>query len=119
MKFSEFFKTVPLTESKDIFPDVDVIKLDPDRADSYDVVNAIMPTLIRMAYVYLVEDKEKYERTHTDEEDTPFEFTEDALEDHLENLIDQVGKRFEDISNHDRKSFINRMKSEFKEKLEE
>lgn len=103
----------------DVFADIDVIKLDPDRADSHDVVNALMPTLIRMAYVYLVDDKAKYERTHRDEEDTPFEFTTDELDDRLENLIENVVKRFEEVSMRDRKADIKKMSSEFKEKLNE
>lgn len=121
MKFTEYLKnpTAPMLTEADVFPDVDVIKLDPDRADAYDVVSALMPTLVRMAYVYLTNDKVKYERTHTDEEDTPFEFSKDALDEQLENLIDNITKRLEDLSTHDRGDYIDRLKSEFKEKLEE
>jgi len=120
MKFSQFIKSTPIiTESKDVFPDVDVIKLDPDRADAYDVVQSLMPTLVRMSYVYLVEDKIKYERTHKDEEDTPFEFTEDALEERLDDLIKHIRNRLDDESSHDKKAAIDRLKGEFKEKLEE
>jgi len=108
-----------LVMEADVFPDVDVIKLDPDRADSHDVVNALMPTLIRMAYVYLVDDKVKYERTHKDDEDTPFEFTEDELDERLENLIENVVKRLEEVSMRDRKADIKKMSGEFKEKLTE
>jgi len=108
-----------LTESKDVFPDVDVIKLDPDRADVYDVVQSIMPTLVRMAYTYLVNDKQKYDRTHTDEEDTPFEFTKDALEEEVDKLIKHITNRFDDMSSHDKSAYIDRIKSEFKEKLED
>jgi hypothetical protein len=117
-KFTRFVNESLVMEA-DVFPDIDVIKLDPDRADSHDVVNALMPTLIRMAYVYLTDDKIKYERTHRDEEDTPFEFTEDELDDRLENLIENVIKRLEEVSTHDRKDYIKRLSSEFKEKLTE
>lgn len=116
--FKELVKESLIMEA-DVFPDVDVIKLDPDRADAYDVVQALMPTLVRMAYVYLTDDKVKYERTHTDEEDTPFEFSKDALDEQLENLIDNITKRLEDLSTHDRGDYIDRISSEFKEKLQE
>ncbi len=116
--FKKFLKDSMLTEA-DIFPDVDVIKLDPDRADPYDVAQALMPTLVRMAYVYLTEDKVKYERTHRAEDDTPFEFTSDALDERLETLIDNICKRLDDMSTHDRKAFIDRISKEFKEKLTE
>jgi hypothetical protein len=107
-----------ITEAKDVFPDVDVIKIDPDRADPYDVVSALMPTLVRMAYVTLSEDQVKYKRTHTDPEDK-FEFTEDALEDLLDDLIKNVRNRLDDQSAHDKKAYIDRLKGEFKNKLEE
>jgi hypothetical protein len=108
-----------LTEAKDVFPDVDVIKLDPDRADAYDVVQSIIPTLIRIAYTNLVNDKQKYERTHTDKEDISFEFTKGALEEEVDKLIKHITNRFDDLSSHDKLSYIDRIKSEFKEKLEE
>jgi len=108
-----------LTEAKDLFPEVDVIKIDPDRADVYDIVQSIMPTMVRIAYTNLVNDKEKYERTHTDEEDIPFEFTKDALEEEVDNLIKHITNRMDDLSSHDKSAYIDRIKSEFKEKLEE
>jgi len=107
-----------LTEAKDVFPDVDVIKLDPDRADSYDVASAIMPTLVRMAYTNLYHEKTKYDRSHTDEEDTPFDFTISALEDELDDLIKHVRNRLDDQSSHDKKAYIKRLESEFTEKLQ-
>lgn len=119
MKFKQYIKD-PIEQiliESDVFPDVDVIKLDPDRADAFDVVQALMPTLVRMAYVYLSDDKVKYERAHTDEEDTPFEFTKDALDEQLEKLIENICNRFEDFSTHDRGNYIDRVSSEFKEKL--
>jgi len=122
MKFKKFLKDpnapVIITEA-DIFPDVDVIKLDPDRADAHDIVQALMPTLVRMAYVYLSEDKVKYERTHNDPDDTPFEFTEDALEEHLDLLIENITKRLDDQSSHDKKAAIDHIAKEFKAPLTE
>lgn len=108
-----------VTEAKDYFPDVDVIKLDPDRADTYDIVQALMPTLVRTAYVHLSHDKDKYERTHTEEDDEPFEFTNDALEERLDTLIDAIRNRLDDQSSHDKHAAIEKIKSEFKEKLTE
>jgi hypothetical protein len=106
-----------LIEAKDFFTDVDVIKLDPDRADAHDVVSAIMPTLVRMAYTYLAQDKIKYDR-NKDDEDPEFEFTKDALEERLDNLIGHVRDRL-DMSGHDKLNYITRLKDEFKEKLTE
>lgn len=105
-------------EAKDLFTDVDVIKLDPDRADAYDVVSALMPTLVRMAYTNLVHERTRVTRGK-DEEDSDFEFTADALDEEVEKLVDHVVKRFEDQNSHDRLAVINRVKSEFKDKLEE
>jgi len=116
IKFSQFVGQ-PLTEAKDLFNDVDVIRLDPDRADATDVVSALMPTIVRIAYTNLIHERNKYERTHTDEEDDKFEFTVEALDEKVEELVDHIRDRL-DMSRHDRESYINRLKDEFKEKLE-
>lgn len=127
MKKLSFKSTVgiKLTESKDMFSDVDVIKLDPDRIDAYDIVQALMPTLVRTAYVILCHDKEKYERTHNpkaseDDEDgdDPFPFTADELEERLDDIVGHIKNRLDDMSSHDRHSYIERIKGEFKEKLD-
>jgi hypothetical protein len=107
-----------VVEAKDVFSDVDVIKIDPDRADPYDIVSAVMPTLVRAAYVLLVEDQIKYKR-NKDEDDPEFEFTEEALSERLDELIKQVCRRFDDQSRHDLNAYITRLKGEFKVKLEE
>jgi hypothetical protein len=117
MKLKAFLEQATLTEGKDFFPDVDVIKLDPDRVDVYDIVSALMPTLVRMAYVDLSHDKEKYERTHTDEEDEPFNFTVDELEDRLDKIIDNLKNRIDDMSSRDKHHYIDAIKKEFKEEL--
>jgi|ERR1017187_1244334 hypothetical protein len=113
MKINQLF------EAKDLFPDVDVIKIDPDRADVYDIVQGIMPTLVRVAYTHLVDDKVKYNRTHTDEDDIPFEFTIGALEECLDEFIHNIKDKLDDISMHDRVTYIKGVSSEFKEKLDE
>lgn len=125
MKKSSFKSTVgiKLTESKDWFPDIDVIKLDPDRIDAYDMIQALMPTLVRTAYVWLMHDKEKYERTATpasddDDGDPAFDFSMDALEERLDDLVSAIKNRLDDMSSHDKHSYIDRIKSEFKEKLD-
>jgi hypothetical protein len=111
-------KLSQILEAKDLFPEIDVIKLDPDRADAYDVVSHVMPTLVRMAYADMVHDKAKYDRTFDEEDDKPYEFTADTLEDKLDDLIKLVREKFEDLSMHDRLSYIDKMKSEFKPPLE-
>jgi len=111
-------KITQLLEAKDLFTDVDVIKLDPDRADVYDVVSALMPTLTRIAYTNLVHERTRYTRGK-DEEDSDFEFTADALDEELEKLVGLIVNKFEDQNSHDRLAVINKLKSEFKDKLEE
>ena len=117
MKLSDFINKKTLTESKDFFPDIDVLKIDPDRADAYDIVQTLMPTLVRIAYVNLMEKKIKYDRTHKDKDDEPFVFNNDALEDELDDLIKFVRNRMDDLSSHDKKSYIDKVKTEFSEKL--
>jgi len=110
-----------INEGKDLFSDVDVLKIDPDRADVYDVVQALMPTLVRMSYTYLIDDKTKYDRAnHPDDEDyKPFEFDVNALEERLDDLVRSIRDKLEDLTAADRKAYINKVKSEFKEKLTE
>jgi hypothetical protein len=105
-----------LTEAKDLFNDVDVIKLDPDRVDAHDIVSAIMPTLVRVAYTQLVHDQTKYNRGK-DDEDPEFEFTKDELEERLDTLIGHVRDKL-DMSGHDKMDYITNMSGEFKQKLE-
>jgi hypothetical protein len=113
------FLSQQIVESKDYFSDVDVLKFDPDNVDAYDIVSTLMPTIVRIAYVNLCHNKEKYERTHTDEEDEPFDFSQDALEDEVDDMIGHITNRFGDLSSRDKASYIDRVKSEFKEKLTE
>lgn len=120
MSFKKFIGTETITEgTNDMFPDVDVLKLDPDRADITDVVDVLMPTLVRMAYVELVIAKKKYERTHTDEEDDPFEFTVDALEEKVGDIVSLLKDKLDDLNYRDFVGIINKIKSEFKEKIED
>jgi len=111
-------KLSQILESKDLFLEVDVIKLDPDRADAYDVVSHIMPTLVRIAYCDMVHDKAKHDRMYDEEDDEPYQFTADQLEDKLDDLVKLVREKFEDLSTHDRLSYIDKMKSEFKPQLD-
>lgn len=112
------FMPPTLTEGRDRFDDVDVIKLDPDRADIYDIVSALMPTLTRIAYTYLIDDKERYEKTHRDEEDDPFEFTESELEDRLDDVIRLLRDKLDDQTSSDKMSYIKALAKEFKEPLQ-
>lgn len=115
MSFKSYLGIQQLDEARDLFPDADVIKLDPDRIDMYDVVNNLMPTLARVAYVILSNKKTKYERTHTDEEDTPFEFTKDALEEELSDVVDDLVERLNDQTMRERLTVIDSLMSEFKD----
>ena len=115
MSFKSFLGDVKLNEAVDLFPEVDVIKFDPDRIDMYDVVNSLMPTLARVAYVILSQKKVKYDSTHTDEEDEPFEFTKDALEEELSDVVDDLVERLNDQTMRDRLEIIDKLSGEFKD----
>lgn len=106
-----------LESSSDYFSDVDVIKFDPDKVDTHDIVNALMPTLVKMAYVQLSDDKKKYERTHTDEDDEPFKFTKDELEERLDDIVGNLKDRLSDLSSRELIYHINKMEKEFREPL--
>lgn len=114
MSFKNFLG-VQLNEARDLFPEADVIKLDPDRIDMHDVTHTLLPTLARVAYVILSQKKIKYERTHTDEEDEPFEFTKDALEEEFSDVLSDLVERLNDVSMRDRLSVIDQIKSELKD----
>ena len=108
-----------LNEVQDLFKDMDVIKLDPDRADVYDVVNALMPTLVRMSYTFLVDDKRQHERTHTDEDDAKFDFDTGALIEMVNETISTLRKRLSGVDDGDIKQLIDTIKGEFTQPLTE
>lgn len=106
-----------LNESKQ-FSEPDFITLDPDRADSHDVVDKILPSLVRMAYVQFVDDKNKHEKRFGDDEEMLFKFTADELRDRLEDLIGHVVDKLKDLSSKDLDRAIDSLKSEYKTPLE-
>ena len=115
-------KSEQITEGKDVFPDVDVLKIDPDRADAYHIVQALMPTMVRIAYTHLVHDNIKFKREHAndaDEENLKFDFNVDGLEERLDDLVKAITRRFDDMTSHDKAAYISKIKSEFKEPLTE
>jgi hypothetical protein len=122
MKNFKTFIGAPITEAKDVFPDVDVLKIDPDRADAYDIVQALMPTMVRIAYTHLMHDHTKFKREHEhddpEEENQKFDFNVDGLEERLDDLVKAITRRFDDMTSHDKAAYIGKIKSEFKEPLD-
>lgn len=104
------------------FKEKDTIVIDPDRDDSHDIVNKLMPTLIRMAYTHLVIDQVSHEKRHgpkSDDEDAyNFEFTKSELRDRISTLIDHVREKLDDITDSELDEDISRMEHEFKTPLE-
>jgi hypothetical protein len=108
----------PVVESSHMFDDVDVIKFDPDRTDSHDIVNGIMGVLVKMAYVNLLHSKEKHEKMYDDPEDEKFKFTTDELADEVDAVIGHVKDRLGDLSSADIKDAIKAVSSSFKQPLD-
>ena len=105
-----------------LFDDFHVIKLDPDRADTFDVFDQLKPLIVKMAYKNLHSDKEKHERKYgpkSDDEDAyNFEFTEEALAEEVESIMSDLAGKLNTISSKDVKSAIQAVSKEFKEPLE-
>lgn len=106
-----------LFEALDFFKNLDVIKLDPDRIDSSDVANAILPTLIRMSYVNLLNKKVKYDRSKKDD-DEEFEFDKLALENELDNVIESLIDKLQYPSKSSFNIHLEKIKFEFPVKLD-
>lgn len=102
-----------LAESKH----VDEIRLDPERDDSFDVVDKLMPFLIKQAYYYLNDKRNKHERVHGDPSDDEdaynFDFSEDALRDELDDVITHLKNRFADLSTIRMQEYIDHVKGSF------
>jgi hypothetical protein len=111
-------EAVELDESDHLFNRSDDVMIDPDRSDVHDVMNALMPSLIKMAYTFLYHDKVKHERKHSgDEGEDQFDFSAEALRDEVQQLITSLCKRLEDQSNKDIDDDIERLKADFKHPL--
>lgn len=107
-----------LTEVQELFAELDVIKLDPDRTDVYDIIHALLPTLVRISYANMVEDQRKYNRTHASEDDERFQFTKETLIETVNDLIASLRKRFDAVDDKMIGDVIETIKSEFKTQLE-
>lgn len=105
-----------------LFDDFYEIKLDPDRADTHDVMDRLTPLIVKMAYKNLHSDKEKHERKYgpkSDDEDAyNFDFSEDALADEVENVMNDLAGKLRNVSTKDIKAAIQAVSKEFKEPLE-
>ena len=93
-----------------LFKDFHEIKVDPDRDDSHDIKDKLLPVIVKMAYTNLYHDRTKHEGKYgaaSDDEDAyNFDFTEDALSDMTEELLDDLAEKLKNISSSDIKSTI-------------
>lgn len=105
------------------FDDVDVIKIDPDRDDAYDIASKLLPTLTKIAYTYLLHDRKTHERKHgsrSDDEDAyNFSFTKEELKNRLEELVKHVGDKLTDQADKDFDATFQSVSKDFKDKVEE
>lgn len=116
MKISDF-----ITEAM-LFSDFHEIKVDPDRDDLHDIQDKLLPVIVKMAYKNLFSDKEKHERKHgpksTDEDAYNFEFTESALAEEVEAMLNALGNKLKELNSSDIKSTIKAVSKDFKDPLE-
>jgi hypothetical protein len=93
-----------------LFKDFHEIKVDPDRDDSRDIADKLLPLAVKMAYTQLYHDRETHERKYgpssEDEDAYNFEFTADALSDLTEELLNHLAEKLKDISTEDIKTAI-------------
>lgn len=109
-----------LTEAEHLFDDFEEIKVDPDRDDVYDLVNKIMPAIIKISYTFLYHDKVKHDRTyHNEEEEDKFDFSVDALRQMTEEVIGHVKDRLDNITSAAITEDIGRLAKDFRYPLEE
>ena len=101
-----------LTESSRYFKEADVIKIDPDRDDHMDVVNALIPSLVKMAYTYYLHDKTK----HRDDEMSPV-LTKDELLEQIEDLVKRVTTKLNEMPTRSWMAVIEELQSQFPNKL--
>lgn len=114
-----------LNESRDVFKDQHVIKLDPDRTDVWDVAREIMPVLVKLAYKEHIAERDKHNkqrhvadpRDADDEDDPEYEFTTEALVSLVDEYVSAMKKRLNDISDDDIRSYIEGVSHDFPEKL--
>lgn len=112
-----------LSESRlDHFPDVEKLSFDPDRASAFDVQHALMPLLVKMAYVRVMDAKAKHEKDNWDPEDedhSEFNLSTDTLAEKVEDVINDLVGRLEGIRSDDIIQAIKLEKKSFKTPLTE
>jgi len=88
-----------------LFKDFHEIKVDPDRDDTHDIKDKLLPVIVKMAYTNLYHDRTKHEGKYgaaSDDEDAyNFEFTEDALGEETEGILDNLAEKLKEISSSD------------------
>jgi hypothetical protein len=123
MKLKTFLNnTKPINESRNLFAEVDTIKIDPDRDAVNDVVDNLLPTIVKLAYVNLYREKEAHEKKFgepsTDEDAYNFSsFNTSGLIDEIDTVKDLMKEKLSNISDSEFKDIIKQLK--FIHKLED
>jgi len=109
-----------LKESK-LFDAPDELKIDVDQDGPYDLAHALLPVLVKMAYVNLHALKRQHEKKHGPRSDEPdafnFSFTHSALEEEVHVLIDDLREKLNESSSTDVRSAIASVAKSFKDPI--
>jgi hypothetical protein len=106
-----------LSENMDFFSEVDTIRLDPDRTDTYDVAQALMPVIVKLAYVKAMQDKAKHEKANWDPDDedyTEFQLTTDVMVEKVEEVLESLRDNLSEFRSNEIVSAIKAEKKHFK-----
>ena len=105
-----------------LFQDFYEFKIDPDRADTADLIDRLLPLIVKMAYTNLYHDREKHEKKYgpksSDEDAYNFDFNEEKLVELVEELTDDLSGKLRTLKTADVKETIKAVEKEFKVPLE-
>ena len=106
-----------------LFSELHNVKIDPDRADVGDLMDKLLPLLVKIAYKNLHSEKEQHERKHgpkSDDEDAyNFDFSVDALVEKVDELSDQLADELKYLKTAEVKDTIKALSKDLKEPLKD
>ena len=79
-----------IINESNFFPDIDRIEIDPDKVFASDVVDSILPTLLKIAYKNLMLEKQSHDRKFGVDSDYQFRIDENALIEQFEDVAGEV-----------------------------
>ena len=119
---NKLMKISALLSEAILFPDYHEIKVDPDRDGPSDLADDILPAIVKIAYKYLTEDRDKHEQKYgqkSDEEDAyNFEFTEDHLAEIADDIAVELAGRLKTLTRREIKLVIDSVKKDFQVPLD-